>query len=316
MDKGPLLYTEKPVLGISACCMGSPVRYNGKGWNMLDNLGRDKSSFIWVPVCPELFSGLGVPRDPIHIAGESGKDVWDGTGRVIGRSRSDVTSDVIEGCNIGAKILEKSKVKAFVYLDGSPSCGVYRTSLKNKRIGKPPGVFGAHLFERGYFLIPVLDLQSPLKWWDCKRRLLAFLWIDSAEIKNKRDIYEVWYRYKFICQELDEPWAREKGNELANLDHDPDEEYIEFFKKEIMDLLRKPSKTNKIINSLWKNYSYYRRKTGETIQGILEPDTKRNITTVARELSLMERASYDKEVFFGTAPVIYRDVKRIEKDRI
>lgn len=306
MDRGPLVFTEKPIIGISACCMGAPVRYNGKGWNLLDSLGREKGDFTWVPICTEVMAGMGVPRDPIHIAGESGKNVWEGTGRILSRGKRDYTADVLEACTFGGNILKKAGAKAYVYLDGSPSCGVYRTSLKNKRLGKPPGVFGSYLFDQGLFLIPVLDLQSPLRWWDWKRRLLAYLWLDQATIENKKDLYDVWYRYKFICQELDEPWAREKGHELANLVGDPDQEVVAFFKKEVMDLLRRPSKTNKIINSLWKNYSFYRRKTGETIDGILEPDSKRNITAVARELSMMERAAFDKEVFFGTSPVIYR----------
>jgi ActR/RegA family two-component response regulator len=85
---------------------------------------------------------------------------------------------------------------------------------------------------------------------------------------------------------------------------------IRFFKKEVMDLLRRPSKTNRIINSLWKNYSYYRKVTKETIEGIYEPDTRRNVTTIARELGIMERAAYEKGVFFGTSPVIYRSQSR------
>lgn len=310
MDKGPLVLSEKPVIGVSACCMGSPVRYNGKGWNMLDFIGREKNDFIWCPVCPEVFSGLGVPRDPIHIAGESGSDAWKGNARILNRAKKDVTSHMLEGCKTAASILEKSDAKAYVYLDGSPSCGVYRTSLKNKRIGKPPGVFGSALYDKGYFLIPVLDLQSPVRWWDWKRRLLAFLWLEKAEISNKKELYDIWYRYKFICQELDEPWAREKGRELASLGKAVDDEYIRFFKNEVMDLLRRPSKTNRIINSLWKNYSYYRKVTKETIEGIYEPDTRRNVTTVARELGVMERAAYEKGVFFGTSPVIYRSQSR------
>ncbi|SHE97710.1 DUF523 domain-containing protein [Alkalibacter saccharofermentans] len=310
MDKGPLVISKKPVVGISACCMGSPVRYNGKGWNMLDSIGREKNDFIWCPVCPEVFSGLGVPRDPIHIAGDNGGDVWRGTAKVSNRGRKDVTSEILEGCVTALSILEKSEARAYVYLDGSPSCGVYRTSLKNKRIGKPPGVFGSMLYDKGYFLIPVLDLQSPIRWWDWKRRLLAFLWLEDAAITNKKELYDVWYRYKFICQELDEPWAREKGRELAGLSNGVDEEYISFFKKEILDILRKPSKTNKIVNSLWKNYSYYRRVTHETIEGIYEPDIPRNVTKVAKELGVMERAAYDKGVFFGTSPVIYKGLSR------
>lgn len=60
------------MLGISACCMGCPVRYNGRGFDLLKNLGREKGDFTYCPVCPESLAGLGVMRDPIHLTG----DLW------------------------------------------------------------------------------------------------------------------------------------------------------------------------------------------------------------------------------------------------
>jgi len=50
-------------LGVSACLLGEAVRFDGghkRDFFLVKTLGR----FVeWVPVCPELESGLGVPRD-------------------------------------------------------------------------------------------------------------------------------------------------------------------------------------------------------------------------------------------------------------
>src|SRR3989442_12459373 len=58
-------------LGISACLLGHEVRYDGghkRDPLLVETLGR----FVeWVPVCPEGELGLGVPREPIRLEGES-----------------------------------------------------------------------------------------------------------------------------------------------------------------------------------------------------------------------------------------------------
>jgi uncharacterized protein YbbK (DUF523 family) len=313
MKKEPVIITEKIVMGISACCMGCPVRYNKKGRDVLQFIGREVSDFKWNPVCPESMSGLGVPREPIHLSNCDGNTIWKGEGEIKNRRGKVVTRELKEASLDCLKALERANTTGFVYMEGSPSCGVYRTSLKKQKRGNPPGIFGALLLQKGYFFIPAEDIQSPIKWWDWRRRLFAFYWIKNLEILTLADIFEMWYRMKFICQELDNEWAREKGREISKLKGNINIEYIEEFRKEILDLLRKPSKVERIVNSLWKNYSYYRKSTNKTINEINSPEFKRNVTTIAKELILMERTSVDDSVFFGTSPVIYRDKSRINK---
>ena len=72
----------------------------------------------------------------------------------------------------------------------------------------------------------------------------------------KDDLYHSWYILKFLCQEIDNEFAREMGRTLANLPKDVDEELIAGIRKEILQILRKPSTVKKITHSLWKNYSY------------------------------------------------------------
>jgi uncharacterized protein YbbK (DUF523 family) len=56
----------KPRVGISRCLLGDDVRYDGtnKRSAAVLALGNDVE---WVPVCPELEVGMGVPREPIQL---------------------------------------------------------------------------------------------------------------------------------------------------------------------------------------------------------------------------------------------------------
>src|SRR5262245_241287 len=62
---------EKIRLGVSACLLGDEVRYDGghkRDACLVDTLG----PFVeWVPVCPEVEVGLGVPRPAIRLVGSA-----------------------------------------------------------------------------------------------------------------------------------------------------------------------------------------------------------------------------------------------------
>jgi uncharacterized protein YbbK (DUF523 family) len=62
---------QKIRLGVSACLLDREVRYDGghkRDPFLTDTLG----SFVeWVPGCPEVEIGLGVPRDTIRLVGEA-----------------------------------------------------------------------------------------------------------------------------------------------------------------------------------------------------------------------------------------------------
>lgn len=313
MDQTNVIIHDRITIGISACTMGSPVRYNAKGWDLTSGMGREKNDFKWVPVCPETMAGLGVPRDPIHLSGGNGALVWTGEAIIKNRGGQDVTEDVKFGTMSCLETLERAGATAYVYMDGSPTCGVYRTSLKKQKRGNPPGIFGSLLLEREFFLIPASDLQSPIKWWDWRRRLLAFHWFKTLPLENKNALYEAWYKLKFLCQEIDEPWARELGRRLASLGKKPDAAELAGIRREILDVLRRPSTTARITQMLWKNYSFSRKTRGKTVEGINSPDFRRNVTTIAKELTKMERTAFEEEFFFASSPVLYRDKRRMPK---
>lgn len=307
------LIREKVVLGVSACNFGAPFRYNRKGWDRIKAIGREHADFIWQPVCPEVSAGLGVPRDPIRIVGGNGDDVWAGNARIKNRRGQDVTDSLKESCQNTLKILNSVNASGYVYMEGSPTCGVYRTTLRNKRLGQPPGLFGSLLFQEGFFLIPAIDLDSPLKWWDWRRRLHAYAWVKEQDIQTKQDLYNLWYTVKFLCQELDEPTARSIGSQLASLSKGFTPSYVVDLKKQILQILRKPSTVKRIKEGLWKSYVYYKKATKEEIEEIMSSDMQRNISHITQELIQMERQAFQNGTFFSSAPILYRSEQRVNK---
>ncbi|MCD8499444.1 MAG: hypothetical protein LRY35_06000 [Clostridiales bacterium] len=81
------------------------------------------------------------------------------------------------------------------------------------------------------------------------------------------------------------------------------------------DVLRRPSTLKRITGSLWKNYSHHRKITGRPVPDIQDPTVLRNVTTIARELMIMEREATEEGILFGTAPVTLRK-KRQDKDKV
>jgi uncharacterized protein YbbK (DUF523 family) len=60
---------KKIKIGVSACLLGEKVRYDGG--HKLDLLMKDSlEKYVeFVPVCPEVECGLGVPRKRMHLEG-------------------------------------------------------------------------------------------------------------------------------------------------------------------------------------------------------------------------------------------------------
>ncbi|MCU0845919.1 MAG: DUF523 domain-containing protein, partial [Spirochaetes bacterium] len=64
---------EKIRLGISTCLLGHNVRYDGG--HKLDRYLRDVlGTYVdYVPVCPEVEAGFGIPRETFRLVGDSAR---------------------------------------------------------------------------------------------------------------------------------------------------------------------------------------------------------------------------------------------------
>ncbi len=132
----------KPLVGISQCLLGDRVRYDGQSKAnpvVLQQLGK---LFEFIPVCPEVEAGLGVPRPPVQLTGSIDQP------QLIGRDnpKINITSLMQHYCQIKADTL--GHLHGFIFKSRSPSCGLNNTPvyLNEKCISETSrGVFAHRL---------------------------------------------------------------------------------------------------------------------------------------------------------------------------
>ncbi len=110
-------------IGISSCLLGQKVRYDGNHQHdsfLTGTLGR---FFEWVPVCPEVAIGLGVPRPPIRLTGSPAAP------RAVGVKDAsiDVTDKLAAYGRKQARALDG--ISGYVFKSKSPSCGMERVKV-------------------------------------------------------------------------------------------------------------------------------------------------------------------------------------------
>jgi uncharacterized protein YbbK (DUF523 family) len=308
--------TSKLSVGISACAFGCPVRYNGHSLDALASMGRERSDFVFTPVCPECLAGLGVPRTPIHLTG-TGAEVLAGQAQVRDRRGRDVTEAVIAGCRDALSALERAEVVAFIAREASPTCGLAKARVGKRRTEqRGSGVFGALLAQRDIFLIPDEGLANSLLWWDWRRRLHAWVWLRERPIRNASELYAAWHVIKFIVQETDRPFADDMGRRLSALPKKLFAGEIEPLRREMLMALRTPSTKPRIRSAMWKTYVHAKksgRLDGVDLHDLSvdSPEVRINADDLARELTGLERISFENDLLFGTSPVIRRDGRRV-----
>ncbi|WP_322069607.1 DUF523 domain-containing protein [Paraburkholderia bannensis] len=123
---------------VSACLLGSPVRYNGAAKTLahplLDTWRREGRV---VSVCPELMGGFGVPRPAAEIAlAKSGAEVLAAGAQVVDASGADVTALFVAGAQAALAVAREHDCRFALLIDGSPSCGsqfIYDGSFSGQR---------------------------------------------------------------------------------------------------------------------------------------------------------------------------------------
>jgi len=141
-------------LGISSCLLGERVRYDGG--HKLDTFLRDTlGRYVeYIPVCPEVECGLGVPREAMRlIAAPSGSRL------VTIRDGIDHTEKMLAWARAKVAALEKMDLCGFIFKSGSPSSGMERVKVygpKGIPVKNGVGLF-AGVFMQHFPLLPVED---------------------------------------------------------------------------------------------------------------------------------------------------------------
>lgn len=147
-------------LGVSSCLLGERVRYDGtarRDGYVVDTL---VPYVEFLPICPEVESGMGVPRPPVQLVGDP---AWP---RMLGvaDAKADFTARMLQfGTTVGPRI---ECISGYIFKSRSPSC-----ALGDAPIVAADGsvrAYGAGLFARAIVkhspYLPLHDeraLQAP-----------------------------------------------------------------------------------------------------------------------------------------------------------
>lgn len=111
-------------IGISACLLGDRVRWDGghkKDRYITDVLG---AHFNFVPVCPEVEVGMGVPRESVRLLGDTSSP------RMVGnKTGKDWTDRMRSFMAKRLKQLERYNFSGYILKKDSPSCGMERVRV-------------------------------------------------------------------------------------------------------------------------------------------------------------------------------------------
>ncbi len=124
LNKPAWLTAERPRIGISACLLGRPVRYDGGHKRDLFLTETFGQWVTWVPVCPEVELGLGVPRPTLRL------ETHDSEVRLrVPATGADLTVAMQRWAQKRVKALESENLSGFVVKKDSPSCGMERVRI-------------------------------------------------------------------------------------------------------------------------------------------------------------------------------------------
>ena len=186
-------------VGISACLLGAPVRFNGG--HKQSHLCKDVLSqyFEYVSVCPEQAIGLGTPREPIRLVGDTNNP------RAVGTVNAEL--DVTDALTAYGQrtAAELTDLCGFILMQKSPSCGMERVKVYQYS-GHTAEHGGVGLFAAALMLaqpnLPVEEdgrLNDPVLRENFITRVFAYAqWQEllSSGLTRKK-LYDFHARYKY-----------------------------------------------------------------------------------------------------------------------
>ena len=253
---------EKIRIGISTCLLGESVRYDGghkRDRFVTDTLGQ----FLeFVPVCPEVECGLGVPRESMHLQGES-----DSPRLVTSRSKIDHTKRMITWARKRVKELEKEDLCGFIFKSRSPSSGMERVRVYNakgipekKGVGMFARIFMAHF--------PLLPVEEDGRLHDIKlrenfiERIFALKrWRDLVDEKRSRGRLVAFHtQHKLLILSHGQKHSRILGKLVAEAKSISPKQLYAQYQALFMEALKLKTTVKKNINVLQHMMGYFKKQ--------------------------------------------------------
>ena len=265
-------------IGISACLMGQPVRFNGghkRSRFCTDVLSK---YFEFVGVCPEVGIGMSTPRQAIRLMSESADD---SNIRAVGSDDAslDVTEQLIDYAE--QKASEMSDLCGFIFMQKSPSCGVYgvkRYLANGHPEGTTSGIFAREFIARH----PLLPVEEAGRLNDDALRenfmVRVYTYHEWTSFRQQgltpAALIDFHSRYKYLVMAHSLVHYKSMGQLLANLTRDTLEHIADEYFEQLMTALAKPASRKMHTNTLMHLQGYLKNlvtaQDKQELTGIIE----------------------------------------------
>lgn len=245
---------DKIKVGISSCLLGQEVRHNGGHKHSQLCTTQLAQYFEFVPTCPELGAGLGVPRPAIRLTGNPAAP------RAV--QVKDATVDVTDRLETYAqqRLEQLNDLCGYIFIKNSPSCGLFRVKVYQDN-GYPHADSGRGIFAAALTaaqpLLPVEEdgrLQDPALRENFITRVFAWHnWqeLDAAGL-SARGLIDFHSRYKYTLMAHNPGDYNILGRMLADAGkHDPQilgKQYFTQLMQTLQKLATRKSNTNVLMH--------------------------------------------------------------------
>jgi len=264
---------EKIKLGISTCLLGENVRFDG-GHKLDRYLTDTLGQYVeYVPVCPEVECGFGIPRESFRLVGDR-----ENPRLVTSRSNQDHTDRMGQWAKKRVAELEKEDLCGYIFKSGSPSSGMERVKVYDPN-GVPAkvgvGLF-ARIFMEHFPLLPVEDegrLHDPILRENFIERIFALKrWRDVLKEKESlKNFIDFHTRNKLLVLAHSPEHYRQMGKLVAGGKKFPLPELFSRYQSLLLESLRLKATNKKNGNVLMHMLGYFKdRLSGNEKQEMLE----------------------------------------------
>lgn len=249
-----------PRVVVSKCLGFEACRYNGA--TIPDPFVEQLKQYVtYLPVCPEVEIGLGVPRDPIRIVLVKGQP------RLLQPSTGiDVTERMLAFAN--QYLGELDEVDGFVLKGRSPSCGIkdvkhyHGTEKGASATQKGAGFFGQAVMEH-YPHLPIEE-EGRLTHFVIREHFLTRLFALARfrAVKAARSmgaLVQFHSENKLLLMAYNESQLRLLGRIVANPRKEPPEAVIQAYEQHLWQALARAPRRNTAINVLMHAMGYFSR---------------------------------------------------------
>ncbi len=303
--------TERIRLGVSKCLLGEPVRYDGQHKRdafIVDTLG---PLVDFVPVCPEVECGLGVPREAMRLIGTK-----ENPRLVTIRSGQDITPRMQDWIKPCLDQLAKENLCGFIFKARSPSSGMERVKIYNEKggvVGYGAGLFAAAFMAR-FPLLPVEEegrLNDPLLRDNFVERIFTLRrYRDAvAGARTLKPLMTFHATHKYLLMAHQPTRVRAMGQLLANSAPRAIRETTAAYEDMLLDTLKTKTTTVRYVNVLQHMIGYLKQQlTADEKQefaALLDDYRRDDVPLIAPIVMLRHYVRKYNEPYLATQTVLY-----------